>query len=171
MSILQTQSQRTYFQFWSCIKQPQLKERTTMLKSISVVLTTKIDFNIKEAKDLMDHGSNPIVVVKSKVIILWVIIHWWAGVLRPLLLGQHWGTQSDTRVKGVALASYVEIYFIVPLCVMARDPIWVDLLTLILGLAHINLEIWLVKLCGPMYVLGKQINHWFSNWNGPPNSQ
>ena len=46
-----------------------------MLKFILVVLTTKINFNIKEAKDPMDHGLNPTVVVKSKVIILWVIIH------------------------------------------------------------------------------------------------
>ena len=37
--------------------------------------TTKSISNIKEAKDLMDHGSNPTVVVKSKVIILQVIIH------------------------------------------------------------------------------------------------
>ena len=36
---------------------------------------TKSISNIKEAKDPMDHGSNPAVVVKSKVIILWVIIH------------------------------------------------------------------------------------------------
>ena len=40
-----------------------------------VVRTTKINFHIKEAKDPMDHGSNPTVVVKSNVIILWVIIH------------------------------------------------------------------------------------------------
>ena len=46
-----------------------------VLKFILVVRTTKINFNIKEAKDPMDHSSNPAVVVKSKVIILWVIIH------------------------------------------------------------------------------------------------
>ena len=46
-----------------------------MWKFILVVLTTKINFHIKEAKDLMDHGSNPTVVVKSNVIILQVIIH------------------------------------------------------------------------------------------------
>ena len=40
-----------------------------------MVRTTKINFNIKEAKDLMVHGSNPAVVVKSNVIILQVIIH------------------------------------------------------------------------------------------------
>ena len=40
-----------------------------------VVRTTKINFNIKEAKDPMVHGSSPAVVVKSNVIILWVIIH------------------------------------------------------------------------------------------------
>ena len=40
-----------------------------------MVRTTKSISNIKEAKDLMDHGSNPAVVVKSKVIILRVIIH------------------------------------------------------------------------------------------------
>ena len=40
-----------------------------------VVRTTKINFHIKEAKDPMDHGSNPTVVVKSNVIILRVIIH------------------------------------------------------------------------------------------------
>ena len=40
-----------------------------------VVRTAKINFNIKEAKDPMDHGSNPTVVVKSNVIILRVIIH------------------------------------------------------------------------------------------------
>ena len=55
----------------------------------------------------MDHSSNPTVVVKSNLIILQVIIHWWAGVLRPLLLGQCWGTQSNTGVKGVALASFM----------------------------------------------------------------
>ena len=40
-----------------------------------VVRTTKIIFNIKEAKDPMDHSSNPTVVVKYNVIIIWVIIH------------------------------------------------------------------------------------------------
>ena len=47
----------------------------TKLKFILVVLTTKINFNIKETKDPMDHGLSPTVVVKSNVIILWVIIH------------------------------------------------------------------------------------------------
>ena len=47
----------------------------SLLKFILVVRTTKIIFNIKEAKDLMDHSSNPTVVVKSNVIIIWVIIH------------------------------------------------------------------------------------------------
>ena len=55
----------------------------SLLKFILVVLTiipvlvrtTKINFNIKEAKDPMDHSSNPTVVVKSNVIIIWVIIH------------------------------------------------------------------------------------------------
>ena len=46
-----------------------------VLKFILVVRTTKINFNIKEAKDPMDHGLSPAVVVKSNVIILWVIIH------------------------------------------------------------------------------------------------
>ena len=70
---------------------------------------------VLEAKDPMDHSSNPAVVVKSKVIILRVIIHWWARVLRPLLVGQHWGTRSDTRVKGVALASFMlEILLVFP---------------------------------------------------------
>ena len=45
------------------------------MKFILVVLTTKINFNIKEAKDLMVHGSSPTVVVKYNVIILQVIIH------------------------------------------------------------------------------------------------
>ena len=40
-----------------------------------VVRTTKINFNIKEAKALMNHGLNPTVVVKSNVIILQDIIH------------------------------------------------------------------------------------------------
>ena len=74
-----------------------------------VVRTTKINFNIKEAKDPMDHGSSPAVVVKSNVIILWVIIHQWAGVLRPLLLGQCWGTQSNTGVKGVSGLSFLYV--------------------------------------------------------------
>ena len=78
-----------------------------VLKFILVVRTTKINFNIKEAKDPMDHGSSPAVVVKSNVIILWVIIHQWAGVLRPLLLGQCWGTQSNTGVKGVSGLSFL----------------------------------------------------------------
>ena len=46
-----------------------------MLKILLVVRTTKRIFNIKEAKDPMDHSSNPAVVVKCKVIILQVIIH------------------------------------------------------------------------------------------------
>ena len=40
-----------------------------------ILVVTKMNSNIKEAKDLMDYGSNPTVVVKPKVIILWVIIH------------------------------------------------------------------------------------------------
>ena len=39
-----------------------------------VIRTIKINFNTKEAKDLMVHGSNPTVVVKSNVVILQVII-------------------------------------------------------------------------------------------------
>ena len=52
-----------------------LEKSEDVLKFILVVRTTKINFNIKEAKDPMDHGSNPTVVVKSNVIILQVIIH------------------------------------------------------------------------------------------------
>ena len=61
--------------------------------------------NKKEAKVPINHGSSPTMVVKFKEIILQVIIHWQAGVLRPLLLGQCWGTQSNTGISGVALTS------------------------------------------------------------------
>ena len=70
------------------------------------LIYVEINFNTKEAKDLMVHGSNPTVVVKSNVVILQVIIHQWARVLRPLLLGKHWG-------KGGGLSFlYVEIYLL-----------------------------------------------------------
>ena len=46
-----------------------------LLNILLVVRTTKRIINIKDAKDMMVHGSNPTVVVKSNVIILWVIIH------------------------------------------------------------------------------------------------
>ena len=39
-----------------------------------VIRTIKINLNTKEAKDLMVHGSNPTVVVKSNMVILQVII-------------------------------------------------------------------------------------------------